>query len=246
MNVNATAGPIDAFRLELRTAARRRIAARRRRQVVFVAALAVGVLVSGLSIAGTGWLTGEPAPQPVVKNFQAYATQLGFHPEPGKAVFVAADDPVKLYATTNREGAYCLVVDEPWKPASADDGGSCVSKSKAAEPITAWVVGISKASKTGEATFVVAGRVDSAEARTIEFRDTEGDLVRRPIGSSGFYVAAVRGRLPIPVATPDGVRCPANGWKPTLVAVGEDGKIVLSAAVSLMESRRCISSFFGP
>jgi len=244
--VNATIDSVSAYRLELRDAAGRHIAARRRRSLVLVAALAVGVLISGLAIAGTGWLMGEPAPQPVVEDFQAYTPQLGFHPEPGEAVFVAKDGPVKLYATTNREGTYCIVVDEPWKPASAGDGGSCVSKSTAAKPIAAYLVGVSSASENGDATFVIAGRVGRAHATTIKFRDPEGALVERPIGMNGFFVAALHGTPPIPDATPDGVKCPVKSWNPTFVALRSDGQTVQKATVPLMESRLCVTSFHGP
>jgi len=239
--VNVTVDPISTFRLELQAAARRRISARRRRVAAFAAALAAGALVSGLSIAGTGWLTGEPAPKPVVQDFKAYTPQLGFHPEPGKAVFVAEDGAVSLYATTNREGTYCIVVDDPWKPATAGDGGSCVSKASAAKPIAAWFVGISAASKDAEATFVVAGRVARQEARTIRFRDPNGTLIERPIGATGFFVAALRGKVPIPVVTPNGVTCPNNGWKPTFVALASEGEPLLESTIPLMASRMCTS-----
>jgi len=135
-----------------------RIAAGSRRRVVLLAALVVAALVTGISVAATQWLIGAPAPAPVVSDFKAYTPQLGFHPEPGKAVFVAEDGAIKLYATTNREGTYCVVVDEPWKHANAGDGGTCVSKQQAAFPITAGLVG------GASGISVVAGRV--ADERT--------------------------------------------------------------------------------
>lgn len=244
--MNTTANPIVELRAELRSAASRRVAsARRRRRLVVLAVVILAGVTTSLSIAGNGWLIGEPAPPPVVSDFKAYTPQLGFHPEPGKAVFVAQDGAIKLYATTNREGTYCLVVDEPWKPPSAGDGGTCVPKRSATSSITASVIGISAASKDGEATFVIAGRVDSAKARTIRFEDTNGASVERPIGSGGFYVAALHGKLPIPVVGPHGVKCPAKGWKPTFTALGADGEKLLSSTVPLMESRMCVSTFFG-
>jgi hypothetical protein len=54
----------------------------RSRLVLAVAILGLGAVVAGLAIAGTGWLTGEPAPPAVVTDFQAYTPQLGFHPDP--------------------------------------------------------------------------------------------------------------------------------------------------------------------
>lgn len=160
-------------------------------------------------------------------------------------MFVAQDGPIKLYATTNREGTYCLVVDAPWKHANAGDGGSCVDMKAAAKPLTAWVVGLSALSKTGEATIVVAGRVDSADARTVRFDDPAGAPVERRIGSSGFYIAAIHGKPPIAVVRPEGVTCPANGWKPTFVAMGADGESVSRASIPLMESPMCASTSSG-
>jgi hypothetical protein len=240
--MNATVDPIGAYRLELRDAALRRIRARRRRGLALVAALALGVLVSGFAIAGTGWLVGEPAAQPVVQDFRAYTPQLGFHPEPGKAVFVAEDGPVKLYATTNREGTYCLVVDEPWKHADAGDGGSCVPKANAAQPITAGIVGASAVAADNTVTYVIAGRVDSPQAKTLRFTDPAGDTIERPIGSSGFYVAALHGRLPFPVVRAGkGLTCPAADWNPRFVALDSDGNLVRQAQILLVhvDERHC-------
>ena len=110
---------VSAYRSELRAASTRRIRARRRRTVISLAVVVVGIVTGSLAIAATsaGWLTGEPAPPPVVEGFRQYTPQLGFHPQAGKAQFVAQDGPIKLYATANREGGICYLVDEPWKPA---------------------------------------------------------------------------------------------------------------------------------
>jgi hypothetical protein len=115
--------PIDAYRAELRSAALRRVAARRRRLLTLFATAAVGVLTASLALAASkvGWLTGSPAPPHVVTGFEQYTPQLGFHPEAGKAQFVAQDGPIKLYTTSNREGGICYLVDEPWKPANAGE-----------------------------------------------------------------------------------------------------------------------------
>ena len=217
--------PVIAYRSELRRAAQRRIAARRRRAVILAAALAVMAVAAGFSIAATGWLTGDPAPEPVVNDFKAYTPQLGFHPEPGKAVFVAQDGEFKLYATTNREGTYCLVVDEPWKPPNAGDGGTCVLKRDAAAPITAGVIG-GGSQHDGLSTWVVAGRVADADARVIRFTSPDGKEIERPLGASGFYLA--------PVETAAG--CPSHDWEPTFLALGSNGKPVKQSTIQLVKT----------
>jgi hypothetical protein len=239
----STVDPIPVYRAELRTAAARIVRARRRRAVLSVAAVAAGVLTAGLAIAATteGWLTGEPAPSTVVEGFRQYTPQLGFHPEAGRAQFVAQDGPIKLYATANREGGICYLVDEPWKPADAGDGGTCASKEKADEPITAGLMGMSAASSDGVATIVIAGRVDSTAARSIRFEDPTGAALERPIGAGGFYVAALRARFLdfTAVATPTGIQCPRGAWEPTFVALDAEGRPVLRSKIDLARSRAC-------
>ena len=135
--MNTYVDPVAAYRAELRASATRAVRARRRRLLIVAAAVAAGVLMGSLAIAATseGWLTGEPAPPGVVEGFRQYTPQLGFHPQAGKAQFVAQDGAVKLYATTNREGGICYLVDEPWKPANAGDGGTCGSGSTTCSPV---------------------------------------------------------------------------------------------------------------
>jgi hypothetical protein len=241
-----TADPILAFRAELRQAASRRISSRRRRRLVALAVLAIAVIATGLSIAANGWLSGEPAPAPVVQDFQAYTPQLGFHPEPGKAVLVAEDGVVKLYATTNREGTYCIVVDEPWRPAGpkTGDGGVCVSKAKATEPISAGWLGSSPTAPNGMTTYVIAGRVEDPKAKTLRFSDRSGATVERPIGVGGFYVAAVPGK-PIEfveIHRPGGVYCPGKDWEPTFVALGDDGTELVESRILIIDfDHRCLA-----
>jgi hypothetical protein len=242
--MSTIADPISAYRAELRAAATRCVRARRRRRLLISVAVALtGVVTGSLAIAATttGWLTGEPAPPNVVEGFKQYTPQLGFHPKAGKAQFVAQDGPIKLYATENREGGICYLVDEPWKPANAGDGGTCASKAKADEPVTAGLLGMSAASRDGVATIVVAGRVDSAAARGIRFEDPAGAVVERRVGAGGFYVAAVRAKLLdfSAVITPNGVRCPRGKWEPTFVALDAEGRPVLESKILLAQSRAC-------
>jgi hypothetical protein len=213
--VNATANPIAELRAELHLAATRRVAARRRRFLILLGIFAVGVVTASLSVAATkaGWLTGEPAPPSVVSGFKQYTPQLGFHPEAGKAQFVAQDGPIKLYATTNREGGICYLVDEPWKPANAGDGGTCASAAQAAVPISAGLLG-------GSASmWVMGGRIANERARSVRFTLPFGDAIVRPLGAGGFYVAQ------IPLETQaGGGHCPAKGWSPIFIALGQNGE----------------------
>lgn len=176
---------------------------------------AVVVVTAGLAVAASGWLIGEPAPPPVVQDFRDYTPQLGFHPDAGKAVLVAHDGVIKLYATTNREGTYCLVVDEPWKPPSAGDGGTCVPKMWANYPITASVIGAAGDQGRGQ-TEVVAGRVDDRDARRVRFSDPVGNTLERSLGTSGFFVLAVH--------TASG--CPDHDWAPTFTALAAGGEVL--------------------
>jgi hypothetical protein len=234
-----TDNPVLVYRAELRAAASRRAVARRRRLVTLLAVGAVGAITASLSFAAarSGWLTGEPAPPEAISGFKQYTPQLGFHPQVHKAQFVAEDGDVKLYVTPNREGGICYLVDEPWKPADAGDGGTCASKEKADQPITAGLLGISAASRDGLATIVIAGRVDSAAARAIRFEDPAGTVVEREVGAGGFYVAAMRmNPLDIlPVATPNGIRRPSAKWEPTFVALDADGQSILQSKILLVQ-----------
>lgn len=183
----STVNPILGYRAELQAAAARRIAARRRRVLIGVAVGAVAVVTASFALAATraGWLTGESAPPPVVEGFKQYTPQLGFHPRAGAAQLVAHDGSIKLYATANREGGICYLLDEPWKPANAGDGGTCASRKQAAVPISAGGLGASAQVQ------VIGGRVADERATAISFTTSEGDPIVRPLGGGGFYVAQV-------------------------------------------------------
>jgi hypothetical protein len=98
------------------------------RRRIAVLAIVTLLIVIGTAVASTtSWLTGSPAPQSVVSDFGTYTPQLGFNPEPGRAVLVAEDGDISLYATTNKQGTYCLVASAPWKrPEKLADGGTCI------------------------------------------------------------------------------------------------------------------------
>ena len=219
--MNTSVDPVGAYRAELRASAMRAVRARRRRLLIVTAAVAAGVVTGSLAIAATseGWLTGEPAPPTVVEGFGQYTPQLGFHPQAGKAQFVAQDGPIKLYATANREGGICYLVDEPWKPANAGDGGTCASREWAAVPISAgWLSG-------SPDVLVVGGRVADQRATAISFSTLAGDPIVRPLGAGGFYVAQV--------AWPG--RCPAVDWNPVFIALGADGERLAEARIMILK-----------
>ena len=156
---------------------------------------------------------------PAVSDFASYTPQLGFHPEAGRAVLVAEDGDVILYATTNREGTYCLVVSAPWKrPETLPDGGTCIPAAQAAAPLIAGFGGASRD------TVVIAGRADARGAHAIRFAGPDRRLLTRPIGSSGFFVAAV------PIS---GSPCANGDWKPTFVVLDAGGRELTHATIGL-------------
>src|SRR6185437_12792596 len=141
---------ITAFRAELVAAAKRQADARtrrRRRLTLLAGTVILSTVMAAAAVAASTFLPGQPAPPAVVSDFGSYAPGLGFHPNPGDAVEVADDGDVTLYATTNQEGSYCLILSTPWKrPDSLPDGGSCLPASQAGEPLSAFTGGIHNAS----------------------------------------------------------------------------------------------------
>jgi hypothetical protein len=189
-------------------------------------ALALGLLVIGTAVAATttDWLTDSPALKSVVSDFGSYAPQLGFNPEPGRAVLVARDGDIILYATTNKQGSYCLITSAPWKrPSKLPDGGTCIPPAQAAAPLVAGLVGASS-SPGGQQTYLIAGRTTDPEAHTIRFSDPTGAPITRTIGSSGFFVAAVR---------TDASACANGDWKPLFSVLGANGEERASSTITL-------------
>lgn len=231
---------IAEFRVQLRGAAERRVRTRRRHRRAGLVTLALlgATVCTGITVAATGWLHGTPAPPEVVDDFRSYTPQLGFRPQSGRAQLVARDgEDYTLYATVNREGTYCIVTSAPWKrPGTLDDGGTCVPKRDAQEPIAAGISGAGAVGEDREGTIVVTGRVLDRTAREIRFALPSGDEVKRPIGAGGFFIAAVSTRM-----------CPDHDWAPTFTAVNADGDEVARAAIPLVELRRDACGFsFAP
>jgi hypothetical protein len=184
--------------------------------ILVLAALAVPTYAIGRAVSG--WLGAEPAPKATVKNFGSYARQLGFTPEAGKAVRVAADGASVLYATPNDRGSYCVATSTP-------DGGICVQPSVAALPL---IAGIMPAK-----TLLVAGRVNDSRAVQVTFTNPDGATVVRPVGAGGFFIAALpdtqasgpRSRQPDP--------CKTGDWQPVFRAFGQNGDELFAAQITL-------------
>jgi hypothetical protein len=199
----------------------------RRRGAVLVLAGALVVMGTAASATVT-WLTGRPAPPAVARDFGTYAPQLGFHPQPGHAVLVAEDSDISLYATTNDEGSYCLIVSAPWKrPATLPDGGTCIPRAQAAAPLIAGLVGASSPPGEERSTYLIAGRTDTPRAHTIRFTDRNGEPIARQLGSSGFFVASVH------VAES---ACTSGDWRPTFIVLGANGEELTRATITLSRS----------
>lgn len=188
------------------------------------AVVGVSGAIAALAIAGTGWLTGTPAPPQVVTDFHAYTPRLGFHPDPDRAVLVAEDGQVRLYATTDHEGTYCLDLVAPWKPATTLDGGTCVPKPIAAGHFVAGNLGAGPVTKEGT-TLVVAGRIADPTARSVRFAGPDGQTVTRSVGSSGFFVAALTTSGP----------CANGDWGSSFTAFDAKGNPVAHTPVLVLQ-----------
>jgi hypothetical protein len=213
----------------------------RRRLLLVAAVLAFGAAAAGFAIAGNGWLTGEPAPPAVVTDSQAYTPQLGFHPDPGSAVLVARDGQIKLYATTNREGTYCLVLEDPWRSPTTLDGGTCVPEAIASGHFIAGLVGAATQTEQ-QSTLVVGGRIADRNAQAVRFTGPDGTLIERPVGRSGFFVAAVFTRAP----------CANGDWISRFTALDANGNQIAQMTIPLTQTvpahtkrgvRACLLSF---
>jgi hypothetical protein len=221
----STNDPIALFRSELRTAAERQITRYRRRRWILTATVAiVGVLGAGTALAANSWLSGEPAPPAVVADFNSYTPQLGFRPDAGSAVLVAQDGNSSLYATTNSEGSYCIVVDAPWRRAGVDsDGGTCVGQSLAKQKVVAGIVSISPGSDIGsDVTMLVAGRIDVPNAGSVTLISPSGEAITRSVGSSGFFLAAIPAKL-----------C-TSGWTSSFAVSDDQGQVLTQTDITLV------------
>jgi hypothetical protein len=129
-----------------------------------------------------------------------------------------------LYATTNKQGSYCLIASAPWKrPGKLGEGGTCIPPAQAAAPLIAGLVGASS-SPNGDQTYLIAGRTTDPDARAIRFSDPTGAPITRPVGSSGFFIATIRTKESA---------CANGDWKPTFSLLAAKGKQRSSATITL-------------
>jgi hypothetical protein len=218
---------VQAFRGELRSAALRRIATRKRRLRLglLAAAVVLAAVGAGITVAATDWPLGEPAPPAVVTDFESYTPQLGFNPDARGARLVAHADGISLYATRTRQGTYCTVVATPWRGGKTmGDGGSCVSRETAAEPIAAGIRDTGRAGDDRRAIVAIVGRVRNHGVRTVRFTIPDGEAIEARIGAQGFFVAAAEIEF-----------CPKEDWTPTFTALNEAGHEVASASILLVK-----------
>lgn len=205
---------------------------RRRRLVLATSALATAGMIVGTAIAGTGWLTGSPAPPSVKSDFGSYATQLGFTPEPGRAVLVASDGDFQLFATENEQGGLCTLVSTPWnRPSANGEGGDCVSTTPDATPFWAGTDGVS-AEANGGSTVVVIGHTTDKDAASVQFETPNGAVVTAPVGSSGFFIRGT---------TLSGSFCDWGRWAPRFTVLDSSGNPLSSTTVTVFPGQRKIT-----
>jgi hypothetical protein len=212
----------------------------RRGRLLVVVMLVLAVLVVPTYAIGRavikGWLGGEPAPESIVHNFRSYTPQLGFHPEPGKAVRVASDGAFTLYATSNDRGSYCVATSTP-------DGGICIRPNVAAAPLIAGIMPGDPGRADARRTILVAGRVKEAGAEQIAFTDPDGATVTRRIRVGGFFLAALPTGEPNPGEPV--YACKNGDWTPIFRAIGRAGEELLTAQITLASKPKTPGVFCG-
>lgn len=205
---------------------------RQHRLVLASGVVALGAVIIGTAIAATDWLVGSPAPQSVKSDFGSYATQLGFNPRPGKAVLVASDGAYQLYATTNKQGGYCILVSAPWKrPGPHGEGGDCSSRQRASTSFWAGFGGIASHPGGGN-TLVIDGRTREAKAATLRFTTPDKHTLSVPVGSSGFFIVGT---------TTQASWCQIAKWNPRVVILDSNGHQLTTAKATIGRSLVCLS-----
>jgi hypothetical protein len=225
---------LKAYRGDLITAAHRwqKVRDRQRRRLLLgTGALAFAAVIVGTAVAATGWLVGSPAPPSVKSDFGSYAPQLGFNPQPGKAVLVASNGDYQLYATTNKQGGYCVLVSAPWKrPGPHGEGGDCSSRQQASVAFWAGIGGMAGAPHGGT-RLVIDGRTREAKAASIRFA-TPDRLLSVPVGSSGFFIVGV---------TTQASWCQIVRWSPTVVILDRNGHRLATQKTEIGRNGVCLS-----
>lgn len=218
---------LTTYRGELVIAAQRwqtTRARRRHRIALLTSALAVAGIIVGTAIAATGWLVGSPAPRSVKSDFGSYAPQLGFNPEPGKAVLVASEGPYKLYATTDKQGGYCTLTSAPWKrPGPHGEGGDCISRTQASVPFLVGMGGVDGA-RNGGTRLVLIGRIRERNAAHIHFTAPDGKTIIASVGRSGFFIVGFTIPRPTHSTVISGFVPGICRWSSTFVALDANGR----------------------
>lgn len=230
---------LTAYRGELIASAQRwqKARARRRHRIALVtSAFAVAGIIVGTAIAATGWLVGSPAPKSVKSDFGSYAPQLGFNPEPGKAVLVARHGPYKMYVTPDKQGGYCTLVATPqYHPGPSGSGGDCGTRQQAAVSFLAGPVGPGVPMHNGGVRVVVAGRTRNKAAARVQFTTPDGKTATAPIGTSGFFITDITSKRQLFTGLqPQGGRLPKPlcHWTTTFVLLDSSGRQLTSKTLT--------------
>ena len=205
---------------------------RRRRFLLATSAVALGAVIVGTAIAATGWLVGSPAPPSVKSDFGSYAPQLGFNPQPGKAVLVASNGEYQLYATTNKQRGYCILVSAPWKrPGPHGEGGDCSSEQQASVAFWAGIGGVAGARQNGM-RLVIDGRTREVNAASLRFDTPDHQTVNAPVGTSGFFIVGIRTRASW---------CQIAKWNPQVAVLDGTGHQLTTAKATIGRNLVCQS-----
>lgn len=191
-------------------------ARRRRRLMLLTSALAAAGVIVGAAIAASGWLVGSPAPRNVKADFGSYAPQLGFNPRPGRAKLVARDGAYKLYATTNEQGGYCILIVTPeYHPSPHGEGGDCAGRDHRFVEATAHPgPGLG-------GRLVLFGHTTARAAATVRFTTPDGSFGTADVGASGFFI--VRTDVPSSIICRAAIQ-PAVWWRPALTVLDRRGR----------------------
>ncbi len=185
-----------------------------RRLVLLTSALTVAGGIVGAALAASGWLIGSPAPANVKADFGSYAPQLGFNPRPGRAVLVARDGAYKLYATTNKQGGYCILLVTPgYHPGPHGEGGDC------AGPDHHFVEATAHPGPSGR--LFLFGRTTARKAAVVRFTTPNGSTGTAHVGSSGFFIE--RTDVSNSIICRAAIQ-PAVWWKPTFTVLDRKGR----------------------
>jgi len=202
------------------------------RAALVAVALGLTGAIATVAVAGTGWLIGSPAPPDVKADFGSYATQLGFDPQPGKALLVASTGPYQLYATANTQGGLCTLVITPWVPASAHEGGECAAAPAGSSSFYASVGGQSPLVDNAT-TLVVYGHTSNAGASSVQFDGPNGAPVTATVGKGGYFI--------IGTTVTGGMGCGSGTWAPTFHVLDATSQQLSAWTVTLVTDTKWVT-----